>query len=220
MKSLKKIRVKHLLNHTVGYDKVILMRNDIKTLDPYTYLDYVINQPIVYNPGEYYLYSNAGFYLLSVVLQEFLNEDLLTFIDQNLFSKLKINNFRWQKYGNYLAGATRLWMLPNDLIKIGEVLLNNGKYKDQQIISAKSIKQMLTMTTLTPKVDSPQSTFRRYAYASGIWLAKDNMFFAHGTDGQTLIIIPDKDAIIVTLSNQKDVLKLEEIINHIIEKLL
>jgi len=48
---LQKVRVRHLLNHTIGYDKVLLMRGDIADLDPFTYLDYTINTPIKYEPG-------------------------------------------------------------------------------------------------------------------------------------------------------------------------
>ena len=82
------------------------MRDDITHLDPFEYLNYVVNTPIIYEPGEYYLYSNAGFYLLGVVLQAFLQEDLLTFIKREVFDPLGVKDFKWEKYGNYIAGAT------------------------------------------------------------------------------------------------------------------
>src|SRR5690625_287951 len=131
---LKQVQVKHLLTHTVGYDEVLLMRQDIIDIDPYRYVDLLANHPIVYKPGEHYLYSNAGFYLLSVVLQEFLQEDLLKFIARELFTPLHIENYHWEKYGEYLAGATRLWLLPKDLLKIGELLLQNGEFNNRQLM--------------------------------------------------------------------------------------
>lgn len=215
---LKKIKIKHLLTHTIGYDKELLMRGDIVDMDPFTYLDYMINETIVYEPGEFYLYSNAGFYLLSVILQEFLKEDLGGFIDKHLFKKLDIRNYKWEKYGNYLAGATRLWLLPDDLLKIGKVLMNYGKYNEERIVSKDWIEKILVFTTRTKEVDTPDSIFRRYAYAHGIWLAKENIYFGHGTDGQTLVIIPEKKSIIVTLSEQKDITALEKIIDYIIKE--
>src|SRR5699024_10636111 len=93
---LKKVQIKHLLTHTIGYEAVLLMRDDIVDMDPYQYVDYLINYPIVYQPGQYYLYSNAGFYLLGVVLQEFLQEDLLTFIKREVFEPLGITKFTWE----------------------------------------------------------------------------------------------------------------------------
>lgn len=219
-KILKQVKVKHLLNHTVGYDQVLLMRDDIAHIDPFTYLDYLVDKPLIYKPGEHYLYSNAGFYLLSAVLQEFVKEDLLQFINRHLFEPLAIKNYHWEKYGNYLAGATRLWMYPEDLLKIGELIIKKGLYKDKRIISSKQIEKMLLETTKTKSVDTPNAIFRRYAYASGIWLAKEPIFFGHGTDGQTLIMISEKKSIIITLAQQNDVVALENLINKIITEYL
>ena len=216
---LRKVQVKHLLTHTIGYDKALLMRGDIVDLDPFTYLDYVINEPIKYEPGDHYLYSNAGFYLLSAVLEEFIKEDLLGFIDRHLFEPLGIINYHWDKYGDYLAGATRLMMYPEDLVKIGELLMGKGIYNNQRIISQEWTQKILIPTTYTPNIDTPHASFRRYAYGSGIWLAKEPIFFGHGTDGQILAMIPEKDTIIVTLAHQNDISEIESIVNDIILEL-
>lgn len=212
---LDKLRIRHLLNHTIGFDKVLLMRDDIADLDPFTYVDHIINAPIVHEPGEYYLYSNAGFYLLGALLQEYLGRDLLGYTDEVLFSPLGITEFRWEKYGNYLAAATRLWLYPHDLLKIGELLLNDG----QGIVPKQWIEQLKQPTTLTPGVDTPSNQyFRRYAYASGLWLgAEHGIYFGHGTDGQTLAIVPEKNAVVVTTAHQVDVVRLEELVNMIID---
>lgn len=213
---LEKTKIKHLLTHTIGYDKVLLMRDDIADLDPFTYLDHVINTPIKYEPGDYYLYSNAGFYLLSAVLQEFLKEDLLDFIDRYLFKPLEITSYDWEKYGHYLAGATRLKMYPEDLVKIGQVLMNQGVYGRSKIVNPQFIEKMLRPTTYTSNIDKPNAIFRRYAYASGIWLAKEPIFFGHGTDGQRLVMIPEKNTIIVILAHEGDTDTIEKIVNDII----
>ncbi len=68
---IRKVQIKHLLTHTIGYEDVLLMRQDIEEMEGNDYINYLVNYPIVHEPGEYYLYSNAGSYLLSVVLQEF-----------------------------------------------------------------------------------------------------------------------------------------------------
>lgn len=213
---LKKVKIKHLLTHTVGYEDILLMRNDIAHLDPFEYVNYVVNAPLVYEPGDHYLYSNAGFYLLGVVLQEFLQEDLLIFVKREVFDPLGVKDFKWEKYGNYIAGATRLWLPPEELLKFGELLLQNGKVNRQQLISENWIQKMLTINHHTNSVDTPHALFRRYAYGYGIWLAKDPFYFGHGTDGQTLTIIPDKETVIITLAEQSDMKPIERVINTII----
>lgn len=214
---LEKIKIKDLLSHKIGYDKVLLMRGDIKNMDPYTYLDYLVNYPIKYDPGEFYLYSNAGFYLLSVVLQEFIAEDLFTFIERELFTPLGIENAHWTKYGNYLAGATRLWLQPQDLLNIGELLLNKGSFNDKQIISESWINNMINLKAKVTTIDPPGRKFLcHYGYGYGIWLTNTNIIFGSGTDGQFIVVVPDKNAIIVTQAVQKDTEPIKEIIDNII----
>src|SRR5690625_5934085 len=117
------------------------MRDDITHLDPFAYLHYIVNHPIGDEPGVYYPYSNSGFYLLGVVLQEFLQDDLLVFIKRELLDPLGVKNFKWEKYGDYIAGATRLWLLPEDLLKFGELLLHDGKVNEKQLISKSWIQR-------------------------------------------------------------------------------
>ena len=75
---------------------------------------------------------------------------------------------------------------------------------------------MLISTHLTPKLDTPGALYTRHSYASGIWLSDNSIFFGHGTDGQCLVMIPEKNAIIITLARQNKVRELEGLVNDII----
>lgn len=217
LERLLRVKVKHLLNHTIGYDQLLLMRGDIAGLDPFSYVDHVINAPIVHEPGEHYLYSNAGFYLLSVVLQEYLGEDLYAYADRVLFTPLGIDKPKWERYGNYVAGATRLWLQPEELRSIGRLFLDDGA----GIGSPQWLERLRRPTVLTPGVDTPTNEyFRRHAYANGLWLGeRDGIYFGHGTDGQTLAMVPRHDAVVVTTAHQVDVVRLEEIVDALIREL-
>lgn len=213
----QQVKVKHLLNHTIGFDQLLMMRGDIIGLDPMTYVDHIINTPIVHEPGRHYLYSNAGFYLLAVLLQEYLGEDLYEYIDRVLFVPLGIQRPRWERYGNYIAGATRLWLQPEDLRQVGRLFLEDGA----GIVSPQWLERLRRPTTLTPGVDTATNPlFRRHAYAHGLWLGeRDGIYFGHGTDGQTLAMVPEHDAVVVTLAEQVDVTRLEEIVDLLIADL-
>lgn len=84
-----------------------------------------------------------------------------------------MQDFKWKRYGKYIAGATRLWLLPEDLLKFGELLLQHGKVNGRKLISEDLLQKMRTINTFTNAVDTPNATFRRYAYGYGIWIAKD-----------------------------------------------
>lgn len=211
---LDRLKIKHLMNHTIGFDRILMMRGDIDEMDPSDFLGYIVNDPIVHEPGTHYLYSNAGFYLMSVFLQEFLGEDLGDYASRAFFEPLGITDYTWERYGNYLAGATRLWLHPHDILKIGELLMVGGK----GIVSSAWIERMKQFTEFTPDQDTPTNPyFRRWAYGSSLWLSKKNgIYFGHGTDGQSLVIVPDRDAVVVTTAHQVDVTRLEELVDKAI----
>lgn len=216
LEQLKKVQIKHLLTHSVGFDRVLLMRDDIKEMDPFQYVDYIVNSPIVHEPGTQYLYSNAGFYLLAVTLQELLQENLLQVMDREFFNPLGITDYKWEMYGKYIAGATRLWLLPEDLLKIGELLLAEGRLEGRDYFTKAWLKKMRTPRFYTEKVDTPGATFRRHAYGYGIWLPKEDFYFGHGTDGQMLAVLPEKELIVLTLADQRDLRPIERLIDQII----
>lgn len=220
LEKLEKVQIKHLLTHTIGYDDVLLMRQDIEGMEDKDFVNFLVNYPIVHEPGEYYLYSNAGFYLLSAVLQEFLQEDLLTVMERELFHPLGIETIKWEKYGPYLAGATRLWLYPEDLMKFGELLLNDGRLEGKDLLTKDWLEKMLTLRVRTEEEDTPDHLLRRYGYGYGTWLTKYSIFFGRGTDGQFLIVIPDKEVIILTLAEQSDMVPIENILDSVIREKL
>lgn len=213
---LNQLKVKHLLTHTIGYDDILLMRQDIKDTDPYKLIDLLVNHPIVHKPGEHYLYSNAGMYMLSCVLQEYLNEDLFEFAKREFFNKLDITDVEWEYYGSYLAGATRLWLHPEDLLKIGVLLLDEG----QGFMTKEWFDKMTSLRFTTPTADTSSRIFRRYGYGYGIWLNNTNIYFGHGTAGQTLVVLPEQETVLITQAELKNVDKEEAIINELVEAIV
>lgn len=214
---IKQLKIKHLLTHTMGFEDVLMMRDDIVDVEPKEYINITLNHPIIHEPGTYYLYSNAGFYTLSVVLEHFLGESLLEFAKREFFDKLDIKDYKWEKYGDYCAGATRLWLKPHDLLKIAKLFINNGKYEQTVIVNEEWLIKMRVKTSLTPFEDVPDLTFRRYAYGYGMWLGKKDYYFGYGTDGQTMIILPKNNVVIITLSKQVDVKPIEKILSEVLE---
>lgn len=218
---LKKVQLRHLLTHSVGYEDVLLMRGDLQTIPMDELVNFTVNAPIVHEPGTHYLYSNAGFYLLSVTLQEFLQEPLEDFARREFFGPLGIQDWEWEYYGSYLAGATRLWLKPDALLKISQVIQNQGPLNGESFIPESWIHDMSQPQFLTPQVDHPERVFRRYAYGLGIWLAKENgIVFGHGTDGQMMVLVPQKKAILIVLADQPDLQPIEELIDWIIQEKL
>lgn len=200
---LKEIKVKHLLTHTTGYRDLLLYSKDIRESDYDDLFDYVINYPLYHRPGTHFLYSNAGYYLLAVTMEEYLKYDLFDFVEEKLLKPLGIENRSWGKFGNYIAGATKINLNAYDMLKIGKLIINNGYYDDLQIVDSNYIDLIQK-----PYNESMYEVKRKYIsedyYGYGIWISKRGVVFASGTGGQLIVILNDMDLIIVTTNSGSD----------------
>ena len=214
---IKKLKVKHLLTHTIGYNEPLLMSKDISKIDKDKLIIYSLNYPIKYKPGRYFKYSNVGYYVLVCLMDNILNEGTYDFINRNLFDKIGITNPRWDRYGSHIAGATKLYLSDLDLLKIGRLILGKGKFEGINLVASKYIELMSTPIIKT-------SSFSKYKYISensyglGIWISNEDVIFATGTGGQVIAILPKEGVIIVT-TNQDDE-GLASLIKYDVEKII
>lgn len=94
------ITVHNLLNHTSGIrgrtpiSDPKLMAIDMKAEQ---LIEYFKKQPLKFNSGEQFSYSNSGYILLGRIIEIITGMSYEDFIENNIFKKLKMNNSR---YGN------------------------------------------------------------------------------------------------------------------------
>ena len=69
------------------------MKLDLNNIEEQDFLSYVLNSNLVCEAGERYLYNNAETFLLSVVFQELTNQNLGSFLLNNVVAS-KIND-KW-----------------------------------------------------------------------------------------------------------------------------
>ena len=207
---LEDVTLRHVLSHTIGYADGLLFSKDIKERDPFTLLDYVFNYDIVYEPGERFVYSNVGPYIISALIQEELGINLSEWVNELLFKKINIINFEWKNYGKYCAGASGLKISIDDLHKIGLILIDNGKYEGQQIVPQYWIEMMRKVQVLTPTMYDETRVFPKYGYGFYLYICKNGNYYCDGTDGQYLIILPHKGIVITTFGYQSDMKPITE----------
>lgn len=139
----KNITVRHLLDHTSGIQNVpnagieIEVAPDVIQLALCAELDDM--------PGKRFSYNNKASNLLSGIVEKASGLPLDKFLQQHLFTHLAIKDFSWMKdkAGNPL-GMSGFQVLPEDLAKIGLLMLNKGKWNDKQVLSEQWIDQMFS----------------------------------------------------------------------------
>lgn len=202
---LEKLTIYNLLTLTLGHEEKMLDSKHVATITGQNYADVVLNAPIKHAAGEYFIYTNAATYLASVVFQNATGKKLLEFAKQNIFVPLGITDVLWaESPQGYNMGCTGIEIFADDLIKIGRLLLNGGVYEGNRIVSEKWVKSMLSPKIETPKMYDEKRVLPKFAYGFNMWICKDGIAYCDGTDGQYLIIVPNKKMVIVTLGHQSN----------------
>lgn len=216
IEKIKEWTIKDLLTHTTGYESQMMSEIFIENIDKDKLLDYALNYDIPYEVGTRFAYNNVEPFILSVFFQEVFNQNLTDFINENIFKKLNILDYKWKNYGKYCPGSTGLYLKHSDFHKIGQLLLNDGKYNNKQIISSNWVKEMRSIKLETPSVYNPLRVLPKIGIGYFTFLSRDGYVFRDGSNGQYIILNKDKDLLITIMSTEKDMKNVTEILRNLI----
>ena len=141
---------------------------------------FIFNIPFVADPGQQFSYCSCNYYLLAEIIYRSTGSSPEDFAKKYLFNELGITSVYWSKNKqgiNY--GWGDLCLQPHDLAKIGQLLLDGGKWNNRTIISADWVRKLKTMNTVF-------SNGNGYGY--GFWIDKDHAVNMEGRGTQRLHI--------------------------------
>jgi CubicO group peptidase (beta-lactamase class C family) len=158
---------------------------------------FVLRQPLIDEPGRRIEYSTGSSHLLSAILTKATKMSTWQFGQEALARPLGFTLAKWtaDPQGIYFGGNEML-MTPRQMIRFGELYLNNGRIGDKQLLPKEWIDR-----TRVPRGRSRWGSDREYGY--GFWireLAGQDSYYAWGYGGQFIFIVPGKDLVIVTTS--------------------
>ncbi len=119
-----------------------------------------------------------------------------------LFKPLNIREYRWIKdTTGFCHAGGGLFLKPVDMLKIGVLVLNNGKWEGGSIVSEEWIKKSCE--------PSFQTTFSDFSYGYSWWIKDINVtdikttkiVSAQGAGGQYMYILPEYDLIVAFTEN-------------------
>lgn len=216
LEKIKKWKIRDLLTHTTGYESQMMSERYIKDIDKNKLLDYALNYDIPYEVGERFAYNNVEPFVLSVFFQETFGINLTDFINENIFKKLDIKEWKWDNFGKYCPASTGLYLKHSDFHKIGKLLLNNGMYEDIQIIPETWIKEICSLQLETPSAFKPERVFPKVGVGYYTFISINNYIFRDGAAGQYIIINKDRNLLITIMSQEKEMKNVTEILRNLI----
>lgn len=218
IEKIKKWDIKTLLAHTTGYEKIIMSAKEIKEkqLDTSNIINYALNVDIPYEVGTRFAYNNVEPFILSVFFQEKFVINLSDFINENIFNKLDIKEYKWDNYGKYCPGCTGLFLKHTDFHKLGKLLLNNGLYNGIQVVSERWIKEMCSMQFKTPEIYKKERVLPKIGIGYFTFISRDGFIFRDGSNGQNIILNKEKNLLITIMATEKDMKNITEVLRNLI----
>ena len=143
----------------------------------------------VQTPGKKFQYDSICTYLLSAIVQKVTGMTLLDYLKLKLFTPMNITDVAWEVSPEGInTGGWGLHIQSESLAKFGLLLLNRGMWEGKQLLPASWVEQMM----------SKQMETGGDGYGYQMWLCEyPGAVRADGALGQYVLIIPDKDMVVV-----------------------
>ncbi len=156
-------------------------------------------------PAKYFNYLSANTQLLGIILKNSTGETLSEYAQRKLWQPIGAEHFALWSIDRP-DGMEKAYCCFNatarDFARVGQLILHEGYYNNQQIIDSAYIQKIKTPAYhLKDDAQNPVDF-----YAAQWWLAnyKDlDIIYARGILGQYIIIVPEKELVIVRLGDKR-----------------
>ena len=181
---LDNIELKDILSMSSGY---------LDGFGSYPAWVFATTQQLVWMPYTFpgsFMYNNSACHLNSHVLYYNTNMTPLEFANINLFPYLGINNPYWEDgYNDINDGSASLKLTLREMVKLGQLYLQDGWSGEEQILSSEWIEQATSI-----KVETYFPEIPGYGYLW--WLPPGEGFMAIGYGGQYIAVYPERGLVI------------------------
>jgi len=191
-------------------------------------------------------YQNNMYTIAGEIIEKVTGQNWEDFIQQTFFEPLEMESSRtssdkfdgtediaFPHYNDSILGiyyfsagkpAASIWSSTRDLAKWVNMFLNNGKWKNQQILSPEIIRTLITPHTIRPVSEQTESTgihFRTYALGWNVYDYNGRKIIEHdgGMPGyiSKVALIPEENMGIVILNNGFDIFANDVLIYSLID---
>lgn len=194
---MKEMTVEHLLKMTTGMNTDPIFGARAAKDWPKTFL----SSPVENKPGSVFKYNNMATFMLSAIVQKATGEKLVDYLKPRLFDPLGVTNYKWDDTPDgYTLGAIGLKITSHDMAKFGQLMLQKGNWQGKQLVPSSWVEAatIFQIQGNAPENPTPKE-FNDWeqGYGYQFWLGREKSYRADGLGGQFIIVLPEKDAVVV-----------------------
>ncbi|MBO5790521.1 MAG: serine hydrolase, partial [Clostridia bacterium] len=205
--SMRSLTVWHLLSMSSGVSDISEFSSVVEPNWTRTFL----SSSFAFESGTAFHYNSVNSYMLSVIACRITGKSLTELLTEKLFKPLGIRNF-FAEVGpeGYEKGGWGMYVSPQDMAKLGLLLLGKGVYEGKRILSESFLREMTRTAFVTGE------SYGDYNYGLHTWIAKDkgSILFS-GMLGQNLWVCPKNNVVVAITSGNGELFQKQVVLDII-----
>lgn len=207
-KGRERISIRHLLQMSSGLDWEESSKNPLShNAESYYGTDLyglVTRQNLIEEPGKHFKYQSGNSQILAFVVEKATGQDLTSYAEEMIWKKIGAEDdayWNLDKENGDEKAFCCLYATARDFGRIGKLLLNKGKFDEEQVVPEWFYDEMIRPAQMT--TDEGISNYR---YGLHIWTYFGNAnpaYYCRGIKGQYIITIPDENLVIVRMGEDR-----------------
>ncbi len=206
------ITIEHLLLMKSGlawYETGVPILNPNNSLNGLTstndWIEHSLSRDMDAVPGLRYSYNSTHGVLLTEILARASGQSFSEFAEEVLFNPLGISSAEWQADAfGHINGGFGLSLNLIDFAKLGDLLLKNGQWNGQEILSETWITESTSRQFPIDRFSDFGYSWQQFSDLSNFSdiLPVNDTFFAEGAGGQYIFVVPHQRFVLaVTADN-------------------
>ena len=209
------ITLRHLMTMSSGLDANDADRDSVASENTYQWqreqpdwIKLALDAPMIAEPGKRVIYGSANPMILGGVLESAIGGRVEWFADEALFNPLGIDHYkifmRPMDAGVYLGGG--MYLRPRDMLKIGQLYLDDGKWNGTQILSKEWVQESFDKYGRLEPIDRNGNQYGYLWWHENYEVGEKVIasIEARGNGGQYIFVVPELDVVaVITAGNYR-----------------
>lgn len=186
---MKDLTLEHLLSMQTG-----ALFNEASSMTETDWTRGFFLSPSLTDPRGKFHYNSLNTYILAVLVTRLTGKSLSDFLTERLFAPMGIADFYWEASPEGIEkGGWGLYIRPEDLAKLGQLVLDGGVWDGRQLISREFLEQATQVHIQVPK------EYGDFHYGWQMWVGRqDRTVLFNGMLGQNVLCFRDSGIILVS----------------------
>ena len=216
----KDVTLYHLLTMTSGHGQPHLMVADRKKLRGESeekvsqemmdeWLLFAFSCPMKYEAGEKFSYGNLAPYVAGRMLEKAVGMSICDYLYEKFWKHTGMDKPRWDAdSAGHTFAASDLYLDIVDMVKLGQLYAAGGVYQGTRYLSEEWVKMAGEKHVDSSHINPAGNAIDEEAgYGFYFWRnhGAEKSYRCYGREGQFVIILPEKNAVIATQAMNSDV---------------